>query len=163
MQIAWSVSKHRGGAGSIADGASELLQDRSQFRVRPQVREEAEVVALTKQRQQRVGALAVQGVARRVAQRQRDLSGQDAIRRRHRQLMRRHVTLQNGARGVLRLLHVRLVERVDPQDRAGDRGRDFPAHEFGPERRRLREVDFDDRGARLPQRADLRVAHLLVE
>ena len=41
-------------AGSIADRASEFLQHRSQFRVWPQVREEAEVVALTKQRQQRV-------------------------------------------------------------------------------------------------------------
>ena len=42
---------------------------------------------------------------------------------------------------VLRLLDVRLVERVDPEQRAGDRRRDFPSNELGAERGRFVPVD----------------------
>ncbi len=44
----------------------------------------------------------------------------------------------------LGLLDVRLVERVDPQDRPGDRGRELPANELAGDVDRVREGDPDD-------------------
>ncbi len=55
------------------------------------------------------------------------------------------VAVEQHARRVLGLLHVRFVERVDAEERAGDGRRDFPPHEFGAERRRLRKLDRRDR------------------
>ena len=43
----------------------------------------------------------------------------------------RAVGVQQRAGGVLGLLHVRLVEGVDPQHDAGGGGRDLPAQELG--------------------------------
>src|SRR6478672_4168386 len=45
------------------------------------------------------------------------------------------------ARSVLRLLHVRLVARVDLEDRARDRGRELPAEELGAEVVRVVQLD----------------------
>src|SRR5207247_1573773 len=42
---------------------------------------------------------------------------------------------------VLRRLHVRLVERVDSEDRAGDRDRELPTEELGAELVGLSELD----------------------
>src|SRR5581483_12186009 len=46
------------------------------------------------------------------------------------------------ARLVLRHLHVRLVERVDAEDRAGDRGRELPAEELLAELVRVGDADL---------------------
>ena len=48
---------------------------------------------------------------------------------------------------LLGLLDVGLVERVDPEDGPGDRGRDLPADELGAEVDRVRQLDPDDRMA----------------
>ena len=52
------------------------------------------------------------------------------------------------ARDDLRGLDVGLVERIDPQHRAGDGGRKFPAIEFGAERVPIGPVDAHHRMAR---------------
>ena len=67
--------------------------------------------------------------------------------RRLRQPARSRVLVEELPRRVLRLLHVRFVERIDPEDRARDGRRDFPADEFCTERRRFRPVDLDHRRA----------------
>ena len=51
--------------------------------------------------------------------------------------------IEDGLRLRLRLLDVRLVEGVDAEDRAGDRGRKLEAKELGPEVARIGEVDVD--------------------
>src|SRR4029079_2834227 len=55
--------------------------------------------------------------------------------------------LEDVARQLLGLLDVGLVERVDAQDRARDRGRDLPADELGAEVDRVGQLDPDDRMA----------------
>ena len=55
--------------------------------------------------------------------------------------------LEQVARQLLGLLDVRLVERVDAEDRAGDRGRDLPAERLGAEVDRVGDLDPDDRVA----------------
>ena len=54
----------------------------------------------------------------------------------------RLVAVEQDSRGVLGLLHVRLVERIDAEERAGDGRRDFPSDELRAERRRLRQLDL---------------------
>ena len=55
--------------------------------------------------------------------------------------------LEQLARQLLGLLDVGLVERVDPEDRPGDRGGDLPADELGAEVDRVGDLDPDDRMA----------------
>src|SRR5207245_5593215 len=96
-----------------------------------------------------------------VAERQGDPRCSDAIGRGERQLTLRLEPRKQRARRVLRLLHVRLVERVDAQERTGDSRRDFPAYELGAERRGFLQLDLEDRRLRLLEGADVGVALLL--
>src|SRR4029079_5747986 len=82
-------------------------------------------------------------------QRERAVSVERALLRqcaglliRFRELPRRH----------LASLHVGLIEGVDADDRAGYRGRDFPAEELLPEVVRFAERDADHRVSRLLER-----------
>ena len=50
-------------------------------------------------------------------------------------------------RVVLRLLHVRLIERVDAEERAGDGGGELPGEENLAEVERVFEHEIDDRMA----------------
>ena len=76
---------------------------------------------------QRVVPAELGGVARIGIERQAILAEH---RRLCRQAMRLLVILGQRARLVLARLDVRLVERIDADDRAGHRGRDLPAEEF---------------------------------
>ena len=67
-------------------------------------------------------------------------------RRRHRRLRPTRMC-EDGAGVGLRFLDVRLIERIDPQDGARERGRDLPAHELGAELDRRVDGDADDRVA----------------
>ncbi len=60
----------------------------------------------------------------------------------------RGVRVEQRARRVLRLLHVRLVERVDLEQAACRGGRHLPPEEFGAERLDARHVDGHQRHAR---------------
>jgi hypothetical protein len=63
---------------------------------------------------------------------------------------RRPCRLERGDHGAgvgLGLLDVGLVERLDAQDDAGQRGRDLPAHELGADLDLRADVDADDRMA----------------
>src|SRR5437867_541674 len=107
--------------------------------------EQREVVALADEREQRVRALSVQRLSRGAGQRQRNSTGQHAVCRAGGQLMARFIAVENPPRRVLGLLHIRLVERIDVQERASHGCRDFPAHEFSAKRGRFREIDLYDR------------------
>ena len=61
----------------------------------------------------------------------------------------RSASLEHVAGELLRLLDVGLVERVDAEDRPGDRGRDLPADELPAEVDRVGERDADHRVAAL--------------
>jgi hypothetical protein len=60
--------------------------------------------------------------------------------------------IEQRARRILGLLHLRLVERVDVEHRAGNRGRDLPADELGAKRQPIRQIDPQNRRDRV-QRA----------
>ncbi len=64
------------------------------------------------------------------------------------------VLLQHGLGVVLRLLDVRLVERVDAEVRACHRGRELPAEELGGEVVLVDEVERDHRMSGSLQRVD---------
>ena len=75
--------------------------------------------------------------------------------------------VEQSPRGVLRLLHVRLVERIEREERAGDGRRDFPADELGAERRRLGKIDACNRwrrsGKRRTRGIDLAILQRVVD
>ena len=69
------------------------------------------------------------------------------------------VGVEQGARGVLCLLDVRLVKRIDVQQQSGGGGGRFPAEELGTECCQIRHVDGESRHVRgtLAKRAVRRV------
>jgi hypothetical protein len=64
------------------------------------------------------------------------------------------VSLEQNAGRVLGLLHVRLVERIDVENGAGNRGRDFPSDKLRAERERFRNIDGHDRRTAASQDTD---------
>ena len=98
--------------------------------VRRQVREQPEVIARRQQLQKCVGRFAAERVDRRLAEREPG-AGHAAVRVESRQTMLLLIDVEEGARRVLRLLHVRLVEWIDPEQQAGSGGRHFPAQKLG--------------------------------
>ena len=145
MQVSRSVSEHRRRPGAIAHRVSEFPELSGDGFVRAQVGEEREVVALFNQRDDGVGVAGAEPGPRRLAQREADAVWQGEIGRGIGQPALRLVGVQQHVRRILRLLHVRLVERIDLKHRAENRRRDLPAHEFSPEGGGFGQLDFDRR------------------
>src|SRR5207247_7737573 len=108
---------------------TERQQLLRQLRVRPEIREQGKIVARMQERQDRVGVRSLKRFARGGRQRDRDVARERAVRRAGRQSSRRVVLIEQRLRCVFRLLHVRLIERVDAEEPSGDGGGDFPAQE----------------------------------
>ena len=144
VQIPWTVREHRRCARPIADRTTQREQFARERRAVVEIGEEREIVTGAEKREQRVGAGARELRARGGRQRQRDAVIESPIGRGNRQRPARLVAGEQRVRRILRLLHVRLIERVDLQDRARDRRCTLPADELGAECGFLRKIDLDD-------------------
>ncbi len=150
MQEARPEADARRHPGPIADEPAHPLQLLHGVRIRGKVGQEGEVVACTRRVEQ--GAHGPVHGHRIVAERGGVTVGGDPRLRDQRGRLRQGavpaVRVQQAARGVLGRLHVRLVERIDPQHDPGRGGRHLPAHELGADLERVRQLDVL---ARMPQ------------
>ena len=106
------------------------------WRVDKRAQRHMRIIAFPHDRQKVVGP-ARDVSASRAAQSERDPAGQRGVGCDEGQRAGRFVAVEQHARRVFCLLHVRLVEWVDVQKRAGNRCRNFPADELCAERLRL--------------------------
>ena len=124
MQIARSVAGGGGDPIRVADGQPDGIQRPVVLRGGLDIREQSHVIAGVDLRKQRLDG-GIQGRALLP-------SPTDPLPHGWRAALAEHLPGE-----VLGLLHVGLVEHVDPQDRARDRDRILPAKEFGAETQRV--------------------------
>src|SRR5207253_7042983 len=163
VKIPRAEPERRRHALAVSDRRPETLESSLQRRLDGQIREEPEVVARlgeVEERSERHPPLPQrlpELVEHRLVEREAD-PVEHNLRRRWREAPLGGVPPEERLRRVLGLLDVRLIERVDPEDRSRRDGGDLPADELGPDSERLHEPDRDDGVARGPEALHFTVA-----